>query len=329
MSGTRLRAQGIVREFRASRVLSPWRAESGHIRALGGVSVEIAGGETLGIVGESGSGKSTLGRILLALDRPDAGRVIFEDRDLHTLSPGELRELRPRMQMVFQDPRTSLNPRMRVGELVGEALEAHAIASGSEREARVAEMLRRVGLEPEHAARHPHELSGGQRQRVGIARAMVLLPDLVVWDEPVSSLDMSLRARILELLLDLQAERGVSYALITHDIEVARAASDRLVVMYLGRVVEQGATETLLADPQHPFTRLLVASVPGKVTRAERRGLYKAIPTRDEAVRKVAVGCAYAPRCPEACSECLQGAPPELRPLGPDHAVACAPRQKR
>jgi ABC-type oligopeptide transport system ATPase subunit len=259
--------EGVARHFVVREgLLGPGRV----IRAVQGVSVSIALGETLGLVGESGSGKSTLGRLLAGLDRPTTGRVLFEGRDLASFSGSEMRLLRRSIQYIFQDPLTSLDPRQRSGALVGEALAVQRLARGSELEHRVAATFRRVGLDAALANRFPHELSGGQRQRVGIARAIVLEPTFLVCDEPLSALDLSAQAQVLDLLSDLAAERASSRLFISHDLRVVRRVADRVAVLLDGRIVETGPTEEVFSDPKHPYTRLLLQSAPGGALRGRR-----------------------------------------------------------
>ena len=256
-----LEVRGLVKHFdEGSGLLGRRRAES--VRAVDGVSLTVAPGETLGLVGESGSGKSTLCRAILQLIQPDAGSVCFEGRELVGLSQRRLRPLRPRMQMVFQDPDASLNPRKRVGEIVGTPLELHGIASGAELRREVGELLERVGLSAEHYRRYPHEFSGGQRQRIGIARALATRPKLILADEPVSKLDVSIRAQIVNLMRDLQREMGLAYLFVAHDIGVVRHVSDRIAVMHDGRIVEEGPADLVCEQPREAYTRELLAAVP-------------------------------------------------------------------
>ncbi len=260
-AGTLLCVRGLEKRFARKRG-APWKPRPAPTRAVDGIDFEIAEGETLGLVGESGSGKSTTAYCVLQLLRPDAGEVSFQGREL-TGERGEgLRLMRREMQVVFQDPYASLNPRMRVEAVVAEPLEVHAIGTRRSRRERVIELLDTVGLDPDVAGRYPHEFSGGQRQRIGIARALALSPRLIVCDEPVSALDVSIQAQILNLLKDLQRDLGLSYLFISHDLAVVRAVSDRIAVMQAGRIVETGTAEGLYANPSHEYTRTLLAAVP-------------------------------------------------------------------
>lgn len=233
-----------------------------NVKAVDDVSFEVFRGETLGLVGESGSGKSTTGRTVLQLYRPTAGKVYFEGEDLTSLSPTKLRHKRRDMQMIFQDPYASLNPRMNVGRIVGEPLIVHQIGTKEERETRVAQLLELVGLNPYYVNRYPHEFSGGQRQRIGIARALALDPSFIVCDEPISALDVSIQAQVVNLLQDLQEELGLTYLFIAHDLSMIRYICDRVAVMFLGKIVEIGPTDSVYDDPRHPYTKLLLSAVP-------------------------------------------------------------------
>jgi oligopeptide/dipeptide ABC transporter ATP-binding protein len=279
------------------------------VRAVDGVSFSVDKGETLGVVGESGCGKSTTGRALLRLLPATAGSVRFAGRDVLSLPAGELRGLRRRMQMVFQDPYASLSPRMSIGQIVGEPLEIHGVGgTATERERRVGQLLESVGLAAAVARRYPHEFSGGQRQRIGIARALALDPEFIVLDEPVSALDISVRAQVVNLLADLQAERGIAYLFIGHDLSLIRHAAHRVAVMYLGRIVEVAPAHELYANPRHPYTRSLLdaAPVPDPARRRERAPLEGDPPSPVD----LPSGCRFRTRCPFAQEICAREDPP-------------------
>jgi oligopeptide/dipeptide ABC transporter ATP-binding protein len=298
-------------------VSTGWLGKPGLVKAVDGVSVRVKAGETLALVGESGCGKSTLGRALLKLVEPTAGALRFEDQDLIPLSPAQMRPLRKRLQMVFQDPYGSLNPRRTLGQTVGEALEIHRIGTPAEREARVQKLLERVGLRADMARRYPHELSGGQRQRVGIARALAVEPRLIVADEPISALDVSIQAQILNLMVDLQEELGLAYVFISHDLHAVRHLADRVAVMYLGKIVEEGPAAAVLDQPKHPYTQALLASIP-------RLGGEPAARLQGElpSPMKPPEGCAFHPRCPRAMRKCAASTP-ALEDCGGGQRAAC------
>ena len=299
------------------------------VRAVDGISFGIRRGETFGLVGESGCGKSTAGRSILRLIEPTSGEVRFDGRDLLSLPSNELRRLRREMQIIFQDPYSSLNPRMKVGETVEEPLVIHRVGSRADRADRVANLLRLVGLEPEHAARYPHEFSGGQRQRIGIARALALNPKFIVCDEPVSALDVSVQAQVVNLLQDLQEQLGLTYLFISHGLSVVEHISTRVGIMYLGKLVEVASSEEIFRNPLHPYTKALLSAIPipDPELRRERLPLKGDIPTATEPPS----GCRFRTRCPIAESRCADEEP-ELIEVTPDHFVACmvvAPGQKK
>ena len=292
----------------------------GHVKAVDDVSFGVNQGETLGIVGESGCGKSTTGRTILRLLEPTAGHVIFDGTDLSGLSREAMRKKRKDLQMVFQDPYASLNPRMTISDLIGEALPYHGITNGTDIRRRVDNMLELCGLTKEQGSRYPHEFSGGQRQRAAIARALVLQPKVVIADEPVSALDVSIQAQIINLFQDLQAQMGLTYIFISHDLSVVRHISNRVGVMYLGRMVETGAVETLYDSPLHPYTQALLSAIPGTnpLTKKERILLKGDVPSPANPPE----GCAFSPRCPRVMQVCLS-VRPELEPWAEGHEVAC------
>jgi oligopeptide transport system ATP-binding protein len=290
------------------------------VKAVDDVSFSIAEGRTLGLVGESGCGKSTTGRSVLRLIEPSAGSVRFMGRELTILPDGQLRAMRRHMQMVFQDPYASLNPRMTIGEVLEEPLIVHKLHDRATRRRKVAEALDMVGLNPSYAARHPHEFSGGQRQRVGIACAIITRPKLVVADEAVSALDVSIQAQILNLLKELQQELGLTYLFVSHDLAVIRHVSDTIGVMYLGRMVELGTREQIYANPLHPYTRALLSAIPREHPneRRERIVLQGSIPNP----AAPPAGCHFHPRCPSCMEVCKTEAPPAIR-LDAGQTVAC------
>lgn len=294
----------------------------GDVRAVDDISFFIRRGETLGLVGESGCGKSTTGRSILQLYRPTGGSVKFGDTELTTLKGEDLRRMRRRMQMIFQDPYASLNPRMTVGDIIGEPLDIHHLARGKARQERVQELLRLVGLNPYFANRYPHEFSGGQRQRIGVARALAVEPEFIVCDEPVSALDVSIQAQIINLLEELQAEFGLTYLFIAHDLSVVRHISDRVAVMYVGKMVELADRNALYQRPLHPYTKALLSAVPVPDPEVEARR-QRIILTGDvPSPVNPPSGCRFHPRCRYAREDCSQ-TEPEFREVEHDHWVAC------
>lgn len=297
-------------------------APTAFLKAVNGVTFSVARGESFAIVGESGSGKTTLGRTILRLQEATSGLVEFDGHDITRLTRRQLKPFRRRMQIVFQDPFSSLNPRMRVGDILGEPLDIHRLVrSTSERNDQISELLQMVGLSPSHAGRYPHEFSGGQRQRIGIARALSLKPDFIVADEPLSSLDVSIQAQIIELIDDLRQRLGLTIVTIAHDLAAVQQLSDRVAVMYLGRIVEMGPTRQVFSSPRHPYTEALLSAVPMLDLDAIRK---KRIVLRGEIPNPITPpsGCVFRTRCPLASSACEEQRPPLLAGRG-THAVAC------
>ncbi|RXT04334.1 ABC transporter ATP-binding protein [Ammoniphilus sp. CFH 90114] len=293
---------------------------TGYVKAVDDVSFHVKRGETLGIVGESGCGKSTAGRTILRLLEPTEGQILFEGKDLRLLSREEMRRMRKEIQMVFQDPFASLNPRLKIKDIIAEPLLAHHLATKENVEEKVYQILQVCGLRPEQAERYPHEFSGGQRQRIGIARSLVLRPKLIIADEPVSALDVSIQSQILNLLQDLQEQFELTYIFISHDLSVVRHISNRVGVMYLGRMVEMGPTENMYSEPLHPYTQALLSAVPvaNPLEKKERIILSGDVPSP----ANPPAGCAFAPRCPKVLEVC-KSVRPELEYVSEDYQVAC------
>ncbi len=317
--GPLLEVRGLVKRFGGGGGL--FGVGGPEIRAVDGVDLVVGRGEIVGLVGESGSGKTTLGRTILRLTEPDDGSIRFDGIDVRALGSRDLRRLRRRMQIVFQDPGAALNPRMRVKSLVGEPLVIHGVARGRDLEERVAALLAEVGLERDAMHRWPHEFSGGQKQRIGIARALALRPDFLVCDEPVSALDVSVQAQIVNLLVELQRRHGMAYLFIAHDLALVAHLCDRIAVMYLGRIVEEGPAAALAARPLHPYTQALFASSPPPDPEIARR-LRMPIPGEVPSPSDLPPGCRFHPRCPIATDRC-RAEPPVLRELTAGHRAAC------
>jgi oligopeptide transport system ATP-binding protein len=316
-----LQAESVEKYFPVEgSFLSALRGTRSYVKAVDGVTLKVHPGETLAIVGESGSGKSTLGRLLLRLLSPTAGRVLYKNRDMVSMNRTELHEFRRHVQVIFQDPNSSLNPRMRVGRIIREPLDIYKEGTRAERERHVHELLEQVGLSSAHARAFPSELSGGQRQRVGIAAALALSPEVIIADEPTSSLDVSVQAQILNLLAELQKAYQLTYIFITHDLGVVQHFSDRVAVMYLGKIVEEAPNETLFSDPQHPYTKLLFSAIPNPDPR--QRVDWQIPEGEPPSPLNPPSGCSFHPRCPFAMPICSTRQP-ELLPTDENRRVSC------
>jgi oligopeptide transport system ATP-binding protein len=314
-----LKVEGLTKNFPIKGGF--FSREIASVKAVQGVDLEIKKGETLGLVGESGCGKSTLGRCIIRLIEPSAGKIILEGQDITTLEGEQLRALRRKMQIIFQDPYASLNPRMTVGSIIGEPLVIHNLYnSKGDRQNRVKDLLQTVGLRPEHINRYPHEFSGGQRQRIGIARALAVEPQFIVCDEPVSALDVSIQAQVINLLMDLQQKLGLTYLFIAHDLKVVEHISNRVAVMYLGKVVELADADELYRHPQHPYTKALLSAIPVPDPRKkdQRIILVGDVPSPINPPS----GCHFHPRCPSAIADCKVTCP-SLRETRPMHDTSC------
>ncbi|HSO11923.1 MAG TPA: dipeptide ABC transporter ATP-binding protein [Anaerolineales bacterium] len=315
-----LRVEDLVMHFPIYRGV--FQRQVGAVRAVDGVSFDVKRGETLGLVGESGCGKSTTGRTVLQLYKPTAGNVHFEGKDLVKLKGEEMRHMRRKMQMIFQDPYASLNPRMTVGQLVGEPLQVHNVATGAEINERVAHLLELVNMNPSFASRYPHEFSGGQRQRIGVARALALQPSFIVCDEPISALDVSIQAQVVNLLEELQEQFNLTYLFIAHDLSMVKHISDRVAVMYLGVFVELASRDELYAHPLHPYTQALLSAVPIPDPVADAKRKRTILEGDVPSPANPPSGCRFRTRCPIAEARCAESRP-EFREVKPGHFVAC------
>jgi oligopeptide/dipeptide ABC transporter ATP-binding protein len=313
-----LLVQGIQKYYAIAKGV--FSCKTDYVRAVDGVDLELKPGEILSLVGESGCGKSTLARLIAAIIPKDKGRIIYRGKDLDSLSKEEIRQLRRHIQMIFQDPYTSLNPRMKVAEIVREPLVIHKIGTKIQQRERVAHLLERVGLQPDHMERYPHEFSGGQRQRIAIARALATMPELVIGDEPVSALDVSIQAQIINLFQDLQNEFNLTYIFISHDLRLVMQISHRIAVMYLGKIVEFAPAEAFYSSPHHPYTEILLSSIPWPDPNQQKKKVILSGEPPNQI--KLPAGCRFYPRCPNAFEPCYQQEP-LLKRLNHDHYIAC------
>ncbi len=315
-----LKVDGLVKHFPITRGI--FRREVGTVKAVDGISFEIKGRENLGLVGESGCGKSTAARVILQLLKATSGKVYFKEQEITSISSEDLRKRRPQMQMIFQDPQDSLNPRMTVGSIISEPMFEHQRLKVKQRRERVEQLLNSVGLDPYVTNRYPHEFSGGQRQRIGIARALALSPDFIICDEPIAALDVSIQAQVINLLEDLQEEYGLTYLFISHDLSMIRHISDRVAVMYLGRIVELASSQELYSNPLHPYTKALLSAVPVHDPVLEKKRKRTILVGDVPSPASPPSGCHFSTRCPIAEARCFKVSP-EWRQVSPDRRVAC------
>ena len=315
-----LKVDGLVKHFPTTRGI--FRRQVGTVKAVDGISFEIKGRETLGLVGESGCGKSTTGRVILQLLEATSGKVFFKEHELTSISKTDLRKQRPQMQMIFQDPQDSLNPRMTVGSIISEPMLEHQRLKKKQRQERVEQLLNSVGLDPNVTNRYPHEFSGGQRQRIGIARALSLSPDFIICDEPIAALDVSIQAQVINLLEDLQEEFGLTYLFISHDLSMIRHIANRVAVMYLGRIVELASSQELYSRPVHPYTKALLSAVPLHDPVLEKKRKRTILTGDVPSPADPPSGCHFSTRCPIAEDNCFKIAP-EWREISSGHNVAC------
>ena len=319
-NNTLLKVDGLVKHFPITRGI--FRKQVGTVKAVDGISFEIKGRETLGLVGESGCGKSTTGRVILQLLEATSGKVFFKEHELTSISKTDLRKQRPQMQMIFQDPQDSLNPRMTVGSIISEPMLEHQRLKKKQRQERVEQLLNSVGLDPNVTNRYPHEFSGGQRQRIGIARALSLSPDFIICDEPIAALDVSIQAQVINLLEDLQEEFGLTYLFISHDLSMIRHIANRVAVMYLGRIVELASSQELYSRPVHPYTKALLSAVPLHDPVLEKKRKRTILTGDVPSPADPPSGCHFSTRCPVAEDNCFKIAP-EWREISSGHNVAC------